>query len=243
MRRSLFQSMIAIAAAFVVLSCDTLDYDTPSSTTPPTPTTPSRPKGTIGLLNTKGFEGTYLISGPGDYHNQVTTKGNGGGDPYFYPPRAEGEYTVKFINLVSVDNVYQIDTKKPIFMGTAALKIPYKEQEILVPVTEISAQISFPKQEGIQIKRVLVTDIFDSIFIDGAFVKQSSTMSIELDSYDGGYIIAAKVKMFITFDVVNESGRPQKSVTLEVPLEARPEHKYNVTVKESGGKYVAFISE
>lgn len=241
--RTLFHYMIAIAAVFVVLSCDTLDCDIPSSDTSTTSTTSSRPKGTIGLLNTKGFEGTYLISGPGEYHNQVTTKGNEGGDPFFYPPRAEGEYTVKFINLESVDNIYQIDTKKPIFMGTTALKIPYKEQEILVPVTEISAQLSFPKQEGIQIRRVLITDIFDSIFIDGSFVKQGSTMSIELDNNDGGYIIAAKVKMFITFDVVNEGGRPQKSETIKVPLDAQPGHQYDVTVKESGGKSIIVISE
>ena len=225
--KKILSFLVAIVTVFVVSGCYDYckpDLDPKEPVDSPTP----QPPGTIELSNDKNLDGTYVITGPGDYGCKMATS-----YLFFTPPSAEGKYKVKFINLKSTDNTYKIDGKKPIFTGVADLPLPYDGKKISVNLTEISAKISFPKQEGVKIQRILIADVYDSIFINGDFVKQNSTVNMELGN-EGGYIIATKIQMYINYDLVNEHGRPEKSATANVLLDAQPGHKYNITVNKNG---------
>lgn len=178
----------------------------------------------IAFTNNGNLKGTYVVTGAHSYVEKTTD---------FLPSLPDGEYNVFFINAKVSGNICYFDGSNPTIVGNTKFEVSSsdKAQAVSVPINEITCHLSFRAEEGVKFSKAVVTDVPDSMYIDGELGQPKN-----LTFYKDCYVIATKMKVFISVDV-EDPNQPMK--VLESVIDAQPRHKYILKL----GKDKVSISE
>ncbi len=205
--RHILNLLAAIAAIFIISACDYLQPDA-------IPTAQG-----IFFSNKGKLSGTYVVTGAHSYIEKTTD---------FLPSLPDGEYHVFFTTAKVSGNICYFDGINPAIVGNTKFVVSSsdKAQSVLVPINEITCHLSFKAEDGVKFSKAVVTDIPDSMYIDGELGQPKN-----LTFYKDCYVIATRMKVFISVDI-EDLNQPMK--VLEGVIDAQPGHKYILKLGKDG---------
>ncbi len=217
--------LVVLTTIVVFAGCeDSLKPDTPpinggeDSSQVTTPNPPPKVKG-IHFRNHENVQGIYVISGPHQYHKEVSSS--------VESLPVEGEYSVFFTNAQMNENICEIDGKRSIYMGASSISTPLKDTTIMVPIRQVTCKLEITSADNVKILNRYIKGLVTSVLIDGETYKDPSFKEIG-SSY---YPYAGEMELSAFVEVYKE-GKLCGSSQLKKDI-----------VLDSGKHYVAKIEE
>lgn len=220
-------NFIAIATGVILLAgCekdlkpDTLPINGSEDTNQTTQTPPPKVKG-IHFRNPNNIQGVYVISGPHQYHKEVSSS--------LESLPVEGEYKVFFTNAQMNENICKIDGERSIFMGRDSVHTPLNDTIIMIPIEEVTCKLEITSVDSVKIVKRYIKGLVTEILIDGETYKDPSFKEIG-NSY---YPYAGEVELSVFVEVYNSKGELKGSNQLKESVVLEPGKQYIAKIGES----------
>lgn len=204
--------LTVIAALFMLCCCD--DYLQPETTVPP---------GKIMISNDKGLDGSYVVTGPGEYHEKT--------EKFLSYPTIPGNYTVKFISSKLNANICQIPGDIPVYMGTTSFDTNPNSNKVVVPINEITCKISCSSsQEHVKILKTYLDGVYQSMVITGEIYTKPVQKQIGSVYYP---LAIGQLQLSFNVEILNAEDKQEWKI-FQATINPQPGYHYIAKIGEDG---------